>query len=180
MSMTITSACWNGSSEWNLSRDSSRSPRHKSSVPRSTSDLTSKMKTSSSHPSPKKSWEQSYSSFQTLLRLQCPLVHYHPWCDRCQTLTVWEQPLPISQMCKTSRPTFGDLKTVIREKSRCQSLSKSRSILQTAIQKVCSTWREEQFAKAVAKRSAKMAAQEALHRSVHRQRVARGATTRAI
>src|SRR6266702_944301 len=37
-------------------------------------------------------------------------MHYHPWCDDCQTLMEWEQPPPIRQMSAQSIPTFGDLK----------------------------------------------------------------------
>ena len=174
MSTNTTLACRNVSLELNLKKDSLQSPRHENSVPRNTSDPTSPTKTSLPLPSPNKSWHQSYSSFQTSTRSQCPCMHYHPWCDDCQTLTVWEQPLPIKPTYKTSIPTFGDLKTVIREKSRYRSPSKSPSASQAALQKVCSTWRE-QFAKAVAKRSIKMAVWEALRWLVHRQHVDHGA-----
>ena len=47
-------------------------------------------------------------------------------------------------------------------------------------QEVCSTWREEQVARAVTKRSTKMAAWEALRQLVHRQRVACGAAPPVI
>src|SRR6266702_255109 len=161
MSTTTTLACWNKSSESSSSQGSSPFPRCKNSVPRSTSDLTSLTRTFSSLPSLKKSWEQSYSSFQTLARNQCLRVHYHPWCDDCQTLTGWEQPPPIRWMSVRSIPTFGDLKTAMREKSRYRSLFGKPSASQEAIRKVISTWKEEQFARAVTKRSAKMAAQEA-------------------
>jgi len=89
----------------------------------------------------------------------------------------WEPPLPISVKCKRSMLTFGDLKTAIRERSCYQSCSENPGAVppQSTIQKVCSTWREEQFTKAVAKRSAKMAAQEALNQAVHQQCVAHGA-----
>ncbi len=69
---------------------------------------------------------------------------------------------------------FGDLKTVIQVRSHYQSLLGSPSVSQAALWKVCSTWKDKQFAKAVAKRSAKMAAWEALHRTVHQRRTARG------
>src|SRR6266702_4133054 len=138
----------------------------------------SRTKTSLSLHSPSRSWEQSYSSFQTSTQAQCPHMHYHPWCDNCQTLTEWEPPLPISAKRKRLMPTFGDLKMAIRERSCCWSHSKNPGTapLQSAIQKVCSMWREELFTKAIAKRSVKMAAWEALHQAVHRQHVARGAT----
>src|SRR6266571_1812785 len=121
MSTTTTSALLNVSLESSSSPDSSRSPRHENSVPRSTYDPTSLTRIFSLLPSPKKSWEQSYSSFQTSARSQCPHIHYHPWCDDCQTLTEWEQPPPIKQMCTRSMPTFGDLKMAIWEKSRFRS-----------------------------------------------------------
>src|SRR6266702_777017 len=175
MSTTTTLARQNESSESSSTQSSSPSPRHKNTAPKSISNLISLTKTFSSLPSPKKSWEQSYSSFQTSARNQCPHVHYHPWCDDCQTLTGWEQPPPIRQRSAQSIPTFGDLKTAIWEKSHYQSLFRKPSASQEAVKKVILTWREEQFARAVAKRSAKMAAWEALCRSVHQQRAARGA-----
>src|SRR6266702_307617 len=175
MSTSTTLARRNVSSEQSSRRGLSPDPKPESSVPRSISDHTSPTKTSLPPLSLNKSWHQSYSSFQTSTRSQCPRMHYHPWCEDCQTLTIWEQPPLTKQTCKTSIPTFGDLKTVIWERSRYQSLSKSPSASQTALRKVCSTWRDKQFAKAVAKRSAKMAAREALRRSVRRQRADCGA-----
>src|SRR6266702_3455254 len=175
MSTTITSARWSESSEQNLSPDSSHFPRHESSVPKSIFDPIPPMRTSLLPHSPNKSWHQSYSSIQTLTLAQCPHVHYHPWCDECQTQMEWEQLPPIRPTYKKLMPTFGDLKTAVQERSRCRSPLKNPSGLQAAIRKVCSLWREEQFAKAIARRSAKMAAREALHQSVHRQRAAHGA-----
>src|SRR6266571_2405988 len=162
MSTTTTSVHPNISLELNLSQDSLHSLRHENSAPRSTFDLTSPTKTSLLLPSPKKSWEQSYSSFQTLARSQCLHIHYHPWCNNCQTLTEWGQPPPIRQTCAPSKPTFGDLKTAIKEKSHYQFLFGNPSVSQEAVKKVCLTWREEHFARAVTKRSTKMAAREAL------------------
>src|SRR6266702_1991859 len=177
MSTTTILACRNESLRLSLNPGSLHSRKHGSSAPRSTSDPTSRTKTSSLLCSPSKSWEQSYSSFQTSTQAQCPHVHYHPWCNNCQTLMEWEPPLPISAKRKQSMLTFGDLKTVVRERSRCQSHSGNRgtALSQSTIQKVCSTWREEQFARAIVKRSAKLAAWEALPRAVHWQHVARGA-----
>src|SRR6266702_2090308 len=149
MSTTTTLACLNESSGWSSRQGSSHTQRRENSAPRNTSDPTSQMRTSSSLPLPKKSWEQSYSSFQTSTRSQCPRVHYHPWCDECQTLMEWEQPPPIRTTCETSTKTFGDLKMAMREKSLYQSLFKNQSASQRAVKKVCSTWREEQFARAV-------------------------------
>src|SRR6266702_1814797 len=175
MSTTTTSDHWSESSGSSLKRDSSPKPRPENSVPKSISDPTLPTRISSPPLSPNRNWQQSYSSFQVLKRSQCPRVHYRPWCEACQTLMEWEQPLPIRQTYKTPIPTFGDLKTVIRERSRYRSPFTNQRESQAALRKVCSTWRDEQFAKAVAKRSARMAAREALRRAVHRQRADRGA-----
>jgi len=68
----------------------------------------------------------------------------------------------------------------VKEKSHYQFLFGNPSSSQEAAKKVCLMWREEQFAKAVAKRSAKMAALEALRWSVHQQHAACGATPPAV
>src|SRR6266702_4824954 len=175
MSTSTTLAPQNASLGSSSKKGSSPKPRPENSVPRSISDPTSPTKTSLLPHSPNKSWHQSYSSFQVSTRSHCPRVHYHPWCEECQTLMEWEQPPLIRQTCKKSIPTFGDLKTVIREKSHSRSPFTSQSASQTVLRKVCSTWRDEQFARAVTRRSAKMAAREALRRSVHRQCADRGA-----
>src|SRR6266702_8602414 len=150
MSTTTTSAHPSVSSGPSSKRDLSTGPKQGSFAPKSTSDPPSPTRTSSPLPSPNKRWHQSYSSFQTSTRSQCPPVHYHPWCEDCQTLATWEQPLPTKPTYKTLIPTFGDLKTVIQARSRYRSPSKSPSVSQTALRRVCSTWRKEQFAKAVA------------------------------
>src|SRR6266702_2960536 len=174
MSTSTILACQSVSLGPSSKKDSSPDVRPENSAPKSISDHISLMRISSLLHSPNRSSHQSYTSFQTLTRSQCPRVHYHPWCEDCQTLTTWE-PLPLTkQTCKKLIPTFGDLKTVV-QKTRYQSPFMNQSASQIALQKVCSTWRDEQFAKAVAKWSAKMAAREALHRLVHRQRAARGA-----
>src|SRR6266702_3045840 len=165
MSTTTISDRRSESSHRSSNTDSSHSPRRENSAQRSTSDPMSPTRTSSSLHSPKMSWHQSYSSFQTSTRAQCPRVHYHPWCDECQTQMEWGQPLPIKPTQQKSMMTFGDLKTAIQERSRYWSLSRNQSASQAAIKKVCSLWRDEQFAKAVAKRSARMAAREAVRQS---------------
>src|SRR6266702_6345218 len=179
MSTTTISDRRSESSGPSSKKGSSLKPRPENSAPKSISDPTSPTRIFSPPLSPNKSWHQSYSSFQISKRSQCPRVHYHPWCEDCQTLMEWGQPPPIRQTCKRPIPTFGDLKTVIRERSHCRSPFTSQRESQIALQKVCSTWRDEQFAKAVAKRSAKMAAREALRRSVHQRRTDPGATPRA-
>src|SRR6266702_2389177 len=180
MSTSTTSAHPSASLGLSLKKDSSQSPKPENSALRNTFDPTSLTKTFSLHPSPNKSWHQSYSSFQTSRRSQCPRMHYHPWCEECQTLTIWEQPPLTKPTCKKPIPTFGDLKTVVRERSHCRSPFVNQSASQTALRKVCSTWRDKQFARAVAKRSAKMAAREALRWSVHWQHVDRGAAPPVI
>src|SRR6266571_2063988 len=136
MSTSTISACQNISLGPNSKKGSSPEMKPGSSAPKSISDLTPPTKISSPLPSPNKSWHQSYSSFQTSTRSQCPRMHYHPWCDDCQTLTTWEQPLPIKPTYKTSIPTFGDLKTAIQVRSRYWSPSKNPSVSQIALQKV--------------------------------------------
>src|SRR6266702_1051696 len=175
MSTTTTSDRRSESLGLSSRRDSSPKPRPENSVPKSISNPTSPMRISSPPLSPNRSWHQSYSSFQISKQSQCPRVHYRPWCEDCQTLMEWEQPLPIRQTYKKPIPTFGDLKTVIREKSRYRSPFTNQRESQIALRKVCSTWRDEQFAKAVAKRSARMAAREALRRAVHQRHADHGA-----
>src|SRR6266702_2464449 len=175
MSTSTISARQSASLGLSSKRDSSPEPRPENSAPKSISAPTSPTRTSLPLHSPNKSWHQSYSSFQISRRSQCPRVHYHPWCEDCQTLTAWEQPPLTRQTCKTPIPTFGDLKTVIRERSRFRSPFTNQRESQIALRKVCSTWRDEQFAKAVTKRSARMAAREALRRSVHQRRADHGA-----
>src|SRR6266702_2135399 len=145
MSTTITLDPWSKSLESSLSQGSLPSMKRKSYALKSTFNPTSPMRTSSSHLSPNKSWEQSFSSFQASARSQCPRVHYHPWCNDCQTLMEWEPLPPISPTHKKPMPTFGDLKRVVRERSCYQSLLGTRTASENVIKKVCSMWREEQF-----------------------------------
>src|SRR6266702_4979733 len=180
MSTTITLEPWNGSSGPSWKEDSSHLPRHENCVPRSISDPTSPMKISLSPPSLNKSWEQSYSSFQTSSRLQCPRMHYHQWCEDCLTQMEWEQPPCISQMSKMPTPTFGELKMAVREKSLYQSRFATQTGMHKTVHKICSWWKDELFAKAVTRRSATMAAREALRRSVHRRRKGLGAGTGVV
>ena|SRR6266702_2531206 len=100
MSTNITLAHLSESSEPSSKRGSSHSQRHESFAPRSISNHTSPTKISLSLPSLKKSWEQSYGSFQTSTQNQCLHMHYHPWCNDCQTLMEWEPLPPISPKCK--------------------------------------------------------------------------------
>src|SRR6266571_9286739 len=142
MSTTTISDRRSESSGSSSKRGSSLKPRPENSVPRSISNPTLPTRISSPPLSPNKSWHQSYSSFQISTRSHCPRVHYHPCCEDCRTLMEWEQPPLIRQTCKKSIPTFGDLKTVIREKSHSRSPFASQSASQTALRKVCSTWRD--------------------------------------
>src|SRR6266581_6917394 len=166
MSTTTTSDHRNGSSGPNWRRGTSRTTRRENSAPRSTYDLTSPTRTPWLPPLPNKKWGQSYSSFQTSSRLQCPRVHYHPSCEECLTQTEWE-PLPHTSLtCKTPIPTFGELKTATREKSLYLSHFTTQSAMHKTVHKVCSQWKDELFARATARRSAKLAAQESLRRLV--------------
>src|SRR6266581_4086100 len=137
MSTTTISDRRSESSGSSSKKGSSLKPRPENSAPKSISDLTSPTRISSPPLSPNRSWHQSYSSFQISKRSQCPRVHYHPWCDDCQTLMEWEQPPPIRQTYKKQIPTFGDLKTVVRERSRYRSPFASQRGSQTALRRVC-------------------------------------------
>src|SRR6266702_6334755 len=179
MSMTTTSDHQNGSSDPSWRRETSCTTRRESSAPRNIYGLTSPTRTPWLPPLPNKKWGQSYSNFQTSSRLQCLRVHYHRWCEECLTQTEWE-PLPhTSPTRKTRIPTFGELKTATREKSLYLSHFATQSAMHKTVHKVCLQWRDELFAKAVARRTAKLAAREALRWSVHRQREACGAETPA-
>src|SRR6266702_7602804 len=133
MSTTTISDRRSESSGSTSKRDSSPKPRPENSVPKSISGPTSLTRISSPPLSPNRSWHWSYSSFQISKRSQCPRVHYHPWCEDCQTLMEWEQPPPIRQTYKTPIPTFGDLKMVIRERSRYRSPFTNQRESQTAL-----------------------------------------------
>ncbi len=158
----------------NLKRGSSPNERHKNCAPRSTSDPTPPMKTNLSPLLLNKRWKECNYSFQNSKRSQCPHVHHHPWCDDCQTLMEWEPPLPTRLTCVKWILTFGDLKMVVQVRSCCQSPSAYQSTMPKSLKKVCSMWREEQFAKAVAKRCGWMAAREAVCQTAHQQCAACG------
>src|SRR6266702_3343671 len=177
MSMHTTLDLPNRSSEPNLTPDSSPNTRHKNSVPRNTSDLTSPMRMPLPLLLP--SWSESNFNSQRLLRSQCPRVHYHPWCKDCQTLMGWEPPQPIKLKSTRSIPPFGDLKMVVQARSHYQSPFTTQIKAQSTIKRVCSTWRDQQFTRATAKRREQLAVQEALHRQAHQQRVAHGTTLQA-
>src|SRR6266702_364171 len=121
MSTTTTSDLPHESSEssWNLG--SSPNKRRENSAPRNTSDPTSLTRTPSPLLLPSKSWSKSNFNSQTLLRNQCHCMHYRPWCDDCQTLMGWEPPQPTRLKSTRSILTFGDLKMVVRARSRFQS-----------------------------------------------------------
>ena len=91
--------------------------------------------------SPKKSWLESEKSSQNLRQYQCPCVHYHPYCDKCQTLMEWEPPLPIRPILKPSIMSFGTLK----QKTCCWCLPEWRLKKAKEMKKVCLEWRQEQF-----------------------------------
>jgi len=64
---------------------------------------------------------------------------------------------------------------VVQVKSHCQSPFATQIKAQSALKKVCLTWMDEQFTRAVVKRSGQLAAQEALCWQAHQQHVAHGA-----
>src|SRR6266702_1104351 len=74
-------------------------------------------------------------------QLQCPHMHYHPWCDDCQTLMGWEPPQPIRPKPKRSIPTFGVLKKVVEVSLHYQSPFGYQIWRAQECQKVCSEWR---------------------------------------
>src|SRR6266702_2051000 len=165
----------NNSSGLNSSPDSSPGKRHANSVPRNMSDPISLMRTPSPLLLPSKSWSESNFNSQTSIRSQCPHMHYCPWCDDCQTLMRWEPPQPIKLKSKKSILPFGDLKMVVQARSHYRSPFMTQIKAQNAIKRVCSMWRDKQFARAVVKRSGQLAAREALRWQAHQQHVARGA-----
>src|SRR6266702_4441369 len=156
------------------SQASSLNKRHKNFVPRSTSDPTSPTRTPLLLLLPSKSWIESNFNSQTLSRSQWPCMHYRPWCDDCQTLMGWEPPQPIRPQSTKSILLFGDLKTVVQVRSCFQSPFVTQISIQSAIRKICSEWRDEQFTRAVAKRNGQRAAQEARRWQVHWQRMDHG------
>src|SRR6266702_575922 len=174
MSMSTTSGLPSTSLELSLTQGSSPSLKHGNFVLRSTSDPTSPMRMPLPLLLPNKSQTKSNYNSQVLEWLQCPRMHYHPWCSNCQTLMGWEPPQPITPKPKKSIPTFGQLKKVVR--MHCQSPFRWQIKQQSEMKKVCSKWREEQFTQAIVKRNAHIAAWEALHHQAHWQHMDCGAT----
>src|SRR6266702_1893024 len=104
------SAHRNESSGPSLTPNSSPTTRRKNSVPRNTSDPTSPTRTSLPLPSRRKSWLEYEKSSQTSRRRQCAHVHYHPYCERCQTLVGWEPHQLTKPTPKHLIMSFGRLK----------------------------------------------------------------------
>src|SRR6266702_1040310 len=175
MSTLTTSDPPSESSEPNWTPDSSPNRRHKNSVPRSMSNLTSPTRTPSLLLLPSRSWSTSNFNSQTLVRNQCPHVHYRPCCGNCQTLMGWEPPQPTKPKSTRSILPFGDLKTVVQARSCYRSPFTTQIKAQSTLKRTCSTWRDEQLTRAVVKRSGQLAAWEALHWQAHWQRAACGA-----
>src|SRR6266571_480879 len=160
---TTTSVHRSASSEPSLIPSSSLTTRHGSSVPRNTYDPTSKTRTNSPLPSPRKSWLEYGRSSQISRRRQCNRVHYHPYCERCQTLMGWEPHQLTKPTPKRLIMSFGRLKEY------CESLPAWGERQPQSPAKVSLQWREEQFARAVWKRNAAKAAREAQRRQAHRR-----------
>src|SRR6266702_5423804 len=165
---TTISAPRNVSSVLSLTPSSSPITRRENSAPRNTYDPTSPTRTSLTLPSPRKSWLEYEKPSQTSRRYHCSRVHYHPYCERCQTLMGWRphqltQPTP-----KRLIMSFGKLKEY------CESLPAHGEQQPQSPKKVSIQWREEQFMRAVKKRNAKKVAREALRRQARRRREGHG------
>src|SRR6266702_6173034 len=161
---TTTSDRRSESSGQSSTPNSSPTTRHENFVPRSTYSLTSKTKTNSLLPSPRKSWLKYERSSQTSRQRQCSRVHYHPYCKRCQTLVGWEPHQLTKPTPKRLIMSFGKLREY------CESLPARGEPQPQSPKKVSVQWREEQFAQAVHKRNAAKVAQEALRRQAHQRR----------
>src|SRR6266702_4665388 len=147
---------------------SSPTTRRENCAPRSTYDPISRTKTSSPLPSPRKSWLEYERSSMTSRRHRCNRVHYHPYCERCQTLVGWEPHQLMKPTPKRLIMSFGRLKEY------CESLPAWGERLPQSPTKISLQWREEQFARAVHKRNAAKAAREAQRCQAHRLRKDRG------
>ncbi len=171
MTPTITTLDrWSESLEPNSIPNSSPTPRRENSAPRNIYDLASQTKMNSPLPLRKKSWLEYEGSSQTSRRRQCNLVHYHLYCERCQTLVGWEPHQLTKPTSGTLMMSFGKLKEY------CESLPVWGKTQPQEPKKVSLQWREEQFARAVYKRNAVKVAQEAQRRQVCRQRGDPGVT----
>src|SRR6266702_2658445 len=107
---TTTSAPRNASLEPSLTPSSSPLTRHANYVPRNIYDPTFETRTNLPLPSQRKSWLESGRSSQTSRRCQCNRVHYHPYCERCQTLVGWEPHQLTKPTPKRLIMSFGRLK----------------------------------------------------------------------
>src|SRR6266702_4308271 len=160
---------WSASSEPSLTLSLSPTPRHENSVPRNTYDPTLRTRTNSPCPSLRESWLEYGRSSQTSRRHRCSNVHYHPYCERCQTLMGWEPHQLTKPTPKRLIMSFGKLKEY------CESLPAWGERQPQSPKKVSLQWREEQFARAVHKRNAAKAAREAQRCQARRLREDRGA-----
>src|SRR6266702_4913024 len=142
---------------------SSHPPRHENFVPRSTFDHTSPTKMSSPLLSPKKSWHEYERSSQISRRHHCPHIHYHPYCDSCETLMGWEPHRPTKPTPKRSMMSFGKLKEY------CESLPMWGELKAQSPKKISLQWREEQFTRAMYKRNGAKVAREALCRQAQQR-----------
>jgi len=121
------------------------------------------MKMNSLLPSQRKSWHEYERSSQTSRRQCCPHVHYHPYCDACQTLMGWEPHRLTKPTPKHSIMSFGKLKEY------CESLPTWGELKTQSPKKVSIQWREEQFARAVHKRNSAKVAWEVLRQQAHQR-----------
>src|SRR6266702_2512521 len=165
---TTISGHRSASSGPSLTLSLSPTPRHENSVPRNTYGPTLRTRTNSPRPSLRESWLEYGRSSQTSRRHRCSNVHYHPYCERCQTLMGWEPHRLTKPTPKHLIMSFGKLKEY------CKSLPTWEGLKAQSPKKISTQWREEQFARAVYKRNGTKVAREALRCQVRWQREDRG------
>jgi len=88
----------------------------------------------------------------------------------------WEPPQPIRPTPSKQIPLFGSLKKVVMARACYWSPFATQIKLQKDLVKVTLEWRDEQFARAIIRRSGQFTAWEALHQQAQQQRTACGAT----
>src|SRR6266702_3667010 len=141
MTPTITTSDHRSESSGpSLTLSSSPTTRCKNSAPRNTYDPASRTKTNSPLPLRRRSWLEYEGSSQTSRRRQCNLVHYHPYCERCQTLVGWEPHRLTKPTSRNWMMSFGKLKEY------CESLPAWGKTQSQELKKISLQWREEQFA----------------------------------
>src|SRR6266702_2840921 len=103
-------------------------------------------------PLPKTKGSPWWDDSQTQRRRQCPLVHYHPLCTTCKTL--------IPEYCILGDPSveqksidFSTLSQAVKIPANpCPCLRGYRLQMELKTRRMWMSWRDEQFARAVAER----------------------------